>query len=156
MANVAVRNERAGQVPTVRRQWDPWRQMQELMRWDPFTAMTPAWSSEAMTFDPDFDVKETKEAFEFKADVPGMKPEDFDVKMNNNRLTITGKREEEKTDKDETRYVYERSFGSFSRSFTMPEGVDAEKISADLKDGVLNVRVPKMPQAQPRQISVKG
>jgi HSP20 family protein len=157
MANIAVTKENGGQPQAItHREWDPFRAMRELMRWDPFAAM-PAWPAEARdVMNVAFDVKETKDGFVFTADVPGIESKDIDVKLQNNRLTISGKREQEKTDKGDTYYSYERSYGSFTRSFTLPEGVDADKISADLKQGVLIVTLPKKPEVKPKQISVKS
>jgi len=72
------------------------------------------------------------------------------------RLTVSGKREAEREDKDDTYYAYERSFGSFLRTFTLPEGFDADHVYAELKDGVLTIVVPKKPTAQARTIAIKG
>ena len=75
-----------------------------------------------------------------------------------NRLypLLSGKREAEKTDKSDTYYTYERSYGSFTRSFTVPEGVNGDAIHADLKDGVLKINLPKKPEAKPRQVQIKN
>jgi HSP20 family protein len=101
-------------------------------------------------------VKETKDSYVFKADLPGVKEENLDVSLTGNRLTISGQRQEEKKEEGDRHYVYERSFGSFSRSFTLPEGIDVDHVQAELKDGVLNVVVPKKPEVQPKRILVKG
>lgn len=85
------------------------------------------WFGEEPGFSAAFEVKETKEAFIFKADLPGIKAEDLDVVLTQNRLTIRGKREAEKSEKGETFYTFERSYGSFARSFTLPEGVDSKR-----------------------------
>lgn len=159
MAQIAITKGNGGTAaPTpARQEWDPFRTMRELMRWDPFTSAWPAWpagASEMMNVA--FDVKETDEAFVIHADVPGMDVKDIEIKLQNNRLNISGKREQEKTEKSDTYYCYERSHGSFSRSFTLPEGVDGDKVGADLKQGVLTVTLPKKPQAKPKQISVKS
>jgi HSP20 family protein len=136
------------------REWDPFRVMRELMRWDPFAEMTP-FAGEA-AFAPAFDVKETKDAFVFKADLPGIQEKDLEVKLNQNRLSISGKREQEKTEKSDTFYTYERSYGSFARAFTLPEGVDGDNIKAELKEGVLTLTLPKRPELQPKKIAVKA
>lgn len=158
MANIAITKENGGTTTApAPREWDPFRTMRELMRWDPFSGAWPSWPAEAQdVWGVAFDVKETQDAFVFKADVPGMDIKDIEVKLQNNRLSISGKREQEKTDKGDTYYTYERSYGSFARSFTLPEGIDVDKISADLKDGVLTLRLPKKPEAKPKQISVKS
>src|SRR5215472_5448982 len=120
------------------RTWDPLDMMQELMRWDPFREMSRRLGRDDLTgFVPTFDVKETKEAYIFKADLPGVKEGDVELSMTSNRLTISGQRQEEKKDEGDQYYAYERSYGSFSRSFTLPEGVDVDQIRAELKDGVL-------------------
>ena len=156
MANIQVQKEVARPAPLIAREWDPFRTMRELFRWDPFLEMAPFAPAEEMGFDVAFDVKETPDAYVFKADLPGIKNEDLDVKLANNRLTVTGKREAEKREKTETYYTYERSYGNFMRSFTLPEGVEGEKVAADLKDGVLTITLPKKPEAKPRQVDVKS
>jgi HSP20 family protein len=133
---------------------DPW-----LLRWDPFREMIPSWFGQPAaepTFHPAFEVKENKDSFLFKADLPGMKDSDVEVKLAGDRLTISGKREAETEAKDEAFYTYERSFGSFLRTFTLPDGFDAEHVYAELKDGVLTIVVPKKPAAQARSIAIKG
>jgi HSP20 family protein len=135
--------------------WDPSRWFTRMMGWDPFREMTPFSAEERLTtFAPAFEVKETTDAYQFKADVPGIKEADIDVSVTGNRLTITGKRDAEKEDKNDTYYTYERSYGSFTRTFTLPEGVDAAAVRADLKDGVLAISVPKKPEAQAKRIPV--
>lgn len=104
---------------------------------------------------PAFDVKETPEGFVFRADMPGIKTEDLDVKVADNRLTISGKREEEKKGQQDTYYTYERSYGSFTRSFMLPEGVDTDKVHADLKDGVFSLMLPRKPGKAPKQVKVE-
>ena len=138
------------------REWDPFRTMRDILHWDPFGEAAPRWFGDELGFSAAFEVKETKEAFVFKADLPGLKAEDLDVKLTHNRLTISGKREAEKTDQGDTFYTFERSYGAFSRSFTLPEGADAELIDADLRDGVLTVTLPKRTGAQPKQINVRA
>jgi HSP20 family protein len=151
MANITVEKEGAARPQIARQEtWDPFRAMRDLMRLEPFTL-----GSLDRDFAPAFEVKETKDAYEFKADVPGVSAKDLDVKMTNNRLTVSGKREAEKTDKGDTYYTYERSYGSFARSFTIPEGVNADAIRADLNDGVLKISVPKKPEAKPREVQIK-
>jgi HSP20 family protein len=132
---------------------DPFRMMDALLRWDPFPG---DWGgvSQTLDFAPRFDVKETKDAYVINADLPGVKDEELDVSLSGNLLTISGKREEEHREEGESYYAMERSHGSFARSFTMPDGVDAENVSADLKRGVLTLRIPKKPEAQPKRIEI--
>jgi HSP20 family protein len=107
------------------------------------------------TFAPTFEIKETKDAYLFKADVPGIKEHDLEVTVTGNRLTVSGKREAEKEDQGDTFYTYERSYGQFTRAFTLPEGADMERLNADLKDGVLTLTLPKKPEVQAKKIAVK-
>ena len=143
-------------MPAAQRETDPLRW---LLRWDPFREMTPSWftqpSSEA-TFLPAFEVKESKDSFLFKADLPGMKEPDIEVKLAGGRLTVSGKREAEREDKGETFYTYERSYGSFVRSFTLPDEIDGEHVQAELKEGVLTIVVPKKAVAQAKTITIKA
>ena len=125
---------------------------------DPFRQMSPFWPGEEqpVRFTPDFEVRETKEGFEFKADLPGVKEKDLEITMTGNRLTISGKREADMEEKADTYYACERSYGSFTRSFTLPEGTDGENHSrAELKEGVLTLLLPKKLEQQPRRIEVK-
>lgn len=134
------------------RQWDPFERMIELMGLDRLADFASPTREGGGGFIPRFEVKENRDAFIFKCDLPGVREEDIDIDLTGDRLTISGKREEEKRDESDRYYAYERSYGSFSRTFTLPEGVTAENVSADLKDGVLNVVLPKKPEAQPRRI----
>ena len=156
MSNITVRKENGNRPVPMAREWEPARIMRSLLGWDPFREMTPFLPEEAaMGFSPDFEVKETKDGFIFKADVPGIKESDLDVNVAGNRLTVSGKREQEKQEQSETYYTYERSYGSFTRSFTLPEGTAADAVRAELKDGVLTLTLPKTPEAQPKKIQVK-
>lgn len=136
---------------------DPGRWMRELMAWDPFREMAPwfPFTRELQAFTPAFEVKENPDGYSFKADLPGIKESDVEVKLTGNRMTISGKREEEKQDKNDTYYTYERSYGSFQRAFTLPEGADLEHVHAELKDGVLAITVPKKAVVQPKTVAIK-
>jgi len=133
---------------------DPARWFSRMMGFDPFREMMPLLGEERMAFDPAFEVKEMKDGYLFKADLPGVKISDIDVSVTENRIQITGKREAEKEEKGDTFYTYERSYGSFTRAFTLPEGTDSNRIHADLRDGVLTVLVPKKPESQPKKIAI--
>jgi len=136
--------------------FDPFRTMRELMRFDPFAEMGTITNWQSIQFNPDFEVKETREGYQFRADLPGIKEKDLEISMTGNRLTVSGHREAEKRDESDRYYLYERSYGSFSRSFTLPDGVDNTKVAADLKDGVLTMLVPRRPETQPRKINVRS
>jgi HSP20 family protein len=159
MANIIRRN--TGEQSPVLREWSPFRMMDDLLNWDPFRTMAPMLSGrESATggfgFIPSFEVKETKDGYVFKADLPGVKEGDLDISLSSNTLTVSGKRESEEREEGETWYAYERSYGSFTRSFTLPEGANADAASADLREGVLTLTVPKRPEAQPKKIAVKA
>ncbi len=134
-------------------EWNPFEMMRDLMSWEPFREFTRG-APAGVEFVPSFEVKERKDAFLLKADLPGVREDDLDVSLTGNRLTISGKREDEKKEEGERYYTYERSYGTFSRSFTLPEGIDSEHIEADLKEGVLNLTIPKRPEVQPKKISL--
>lgn len=155
MAEMIRRNEVGEQSPVA---WEPFRLMRELMSWDPFAELMPSalFRRGLEGFAPRFDVKETRDAYVFTADLPGVTEDDLDVSLTGNRLTVSGKRESERTNEGERYYAYERSYGSFTRSFTLPEGVDAEHVDATLKNGVLTLSVPKKEAHKPRKISIKG
>jgi HSP20 family protein len=138
------------------RRWDPFEMMQELMGADPFRELSRGIVGESTGFLPSFEVKETKDSFIFKADLPGIKEDDLEISLSGNMLTISGQRQEEKKDEGDRYYAYERSYGSFTRSFTLPDGADPEHVQAELKDGVLTLVVPKKPEVQPKRIAVKG
>jgi HSP20 family protein len=156
MSNIAVRNDNSRIAQTSpSREMDPFRMMRDLLRWDPFKEMAPAWPSEAPgSFNPAFEVKETKNSYLFKADLPGVKEQDIEVTVTGNRLTVSGTRNEEKVDQSDTYYSCECRYGSFSRSYTLPEGADGDHVHADLKGGVLTVAVPKKPEVQTRKVAV--
>jgi HSP20 family protein len=134
---------------------DTWRMLQDLLHWDPFREMSQISGEERpLAFVPQFEVKETPESFVFKADIPGVKDQDLDISLTGNRLTISGKRDAEEVRDDERFFAYERVFGSFSRSFTLPAGTDPDAVQANLEHGVLTLFLPKKPEHQPRKISL--
>lgn len=149
-----IRRRESGET-NLRRAWDPFEVMQELMRWDPFRELSRGTSAD-LSFIPAFEVKEKKDKYVIRADLPGITEEDLDLSVVGRQLTVSGKREEEKRDEDDRVYTYERSYGSFSRSFTLPDGADPDNIDAELKDGVLTITVGKKPGVQPRRIPLLG
>ncbi len=155
MADIQIkRNTPQTSQLTPARGLDPARWFSRVMGFDPFREMMPLIGEERLAFDPAFEVKETKDGFLFRADVPGVKLSDIDVSVTDNRIQISGHREAEKEDKGDSFYTYERSYGSFTRAFTMPDGIDTAKIHADLRDGVLSVLVPKRAESQPKKIPI--
>lgn len=104
---------------------------------------------------PSFDVSEKDKAYIVKADIPGVDPKSLDINMTGNVLTVSGEKKEEHEEKDKRHYLLERSFGSFSRSFTLPTDVNSEGIEANYKDGVLTMKIPKSEQAKQKKIEVR-
>jgi len=106
---------------------------------------------------PAVDVTETDKAYEITAELPGMDEKNVEVKFADGVLTIKGEKQEEKEEKRKDYYLSERNFGSFQRAFQVPDGVDADKIEASFKKGVLTVTLPKSAEAQKaaRKIAVK-
>jgi HSP20 family protein len=136
-------------------EWNPFRAMRDMLRWDPFREMTPMFPElERAGFNPSFDVTETKDGYVFKADVPGVKKEEIEITTTGNRIQITGKREHEQESKTDTVYSYERQYGSFARSFTLPDGADVEHAKSELEDGVLTLVIPKQAAAQAKKIAI--
>jgi len=155
MASLIRRNQ--GEVaPSSASVWDPFRVMRDVFRFDPFRELeaVAGVGGEYGLFAPSFDVKENKEGYVFRADLPGVREEDLEISLTGNHLTISGKREQEKHEQGDTYYASERSYGSFSRAFTLPDGTDGENVKAELKNGVLQVIVPKKPEVQPRRIAI--
>ena len=104
---------------------------------------------------PSVDIIEDEKEWLVKADLPEVKRDDVKVTVENGVLTITGERKFEKEEKNKKYHRVERSYGSFARSFALPENVEAEKVSAAYKDGLLTVTVAKSEKAQPKQIEVR-
>jgi HSP20 family protein len=135
--------------------WEPFQLVRDLVDWVPFRERTPRLFRAAQAFAPPVDVKETRDAYTFKVDVPGIQEQDLSISVNGDRLTLTGKRDAEHVEETETYYRSERSYGSFSRSFRLPQTIDAEQVSAELADGILTLRVPKVEAAQPKRIPIQ-
>ena len=130
---------------------EPFRLMRDFLRWDPLLDYGPGAPT---AFMPSVDVKETPDAYQFKADLPGILEAELEISLEGNRLTVAGKREEEPLKDGERIHLFERSHGTFSRTFTLPEDVEGEKVVAELRNGVLTLMVPKRPEVRPRKINV--
>ncbi len=137
-----------------------------LNRWDPFRESNtirprlsfPVSDWEGVfpktTWNPSVDVFETDNEVVFKAELPGMDAKDIDVKLENNILTLKGERHFEKEAKEENYHRVEREYGSFSRSFALPTAVNGDKVSAEYKDGVLKVVLPKKEEVKAKPIKI--
>jgi len=121
-------------------------------------SLRPDGEKEAMTmaeWSPLVDITEDEKEYLIKAEVPEIKKEDIKLLVQDNVLTISGERKSEKEEKGKKYHRVERTFGSFMRSFTLPEDADGSKVAAEYKDGMLNVRLPKSEKAKPKSIEVK-
>ena len=121
--------------------------------------MEPLWRPElSWTAAPAVEMTESDKAYEVTAELPGMDEKDIEVKVVDGNLMIKGEKQQEKEEKQKDYYLHERRFGSFERRFQVPEGVDADKIEASFKKGVLTVTLPKKLEAQKpaKRIEVKA
>lgn len=142
--------------------WDPFRELEQvsdqLNRMFGRTSSARGDAREMMTaanWVPPVDVLETDRDYIIKAELPEVKKDDVRVTVQDGVLTIFGERRQEQEEKDKRYHRVERSYGSFVRSFTLPEFVDEAKVSAEFKDGVLRLQLPKTEKARPRAIEVK-
>jgi HSP20 family protein len=136
-------------------QRDPFALARELLSWDPFFRVDyPARGAavQQAAFVPTFNVVERQDAFYISADVPGVREDDIDVTVQDNHLVISGSRNAEERKEGDNYYIYERRHGNFSRAFSLPDNADAESVEADMKNGVLEVRVAKRESARPRKV----
>ena len=105
---------------------------------------------------PSVDIYENKDNIVLEAELPGMKPEDVEISIENNVLTIHGERKFEKKDENDNFHRVERSYGSFTRSFTLPPTVQSENANAEFENGVLRLTLAKREEAKPRRIEIKA
>ena len=166
--------EKAASVPSTSQAWGPFlslrREMDRLFNdfgrgfgqfptRSPVFDVEPFWGRE-ITWEaaPAVDIAESEKAYELTAELPGMDEKNIEVKVANGSLIIKGEKQEEKEETKKDYYMRERNFGSFERRFEMPEGVDADKIEASFKKGVLTLTLPKKLEAQKpaKKIEVKA
>jgi HSP20 family protein len=141
--------------------WDPFRELEDVSnRLNRLFSRSPGTrdGGALAVFDwaPTVDIAETAEEYQIKAELPEVKKEDIKVSVENNTLRIEGERKQEKEEKGKKWHRVERSYGSFLRTFTLPENADGTKMSAEYKNGVLNVHLPKASKPAPRTVEVKG
>jgi HSP20 family protein len=146
---LVTKNGRARQRAT-----DPVALMRNIFGFDPFFA-PEARVTRAQVFMPSFEVKEQDDSYVLVADMPGVKEADLDISLHDNVLTISGSRQAEERKEGDTYYLYERQYGSFSRSFSLPEEANTEGIEAKLDNGVLRVTIGKRAESKPRKIGLK-
>lgn len=129
--------------------WEPFREMEDMLR-----RFAPFWATEKptgeVTWAPTADISETEQEYLVKAHLPDVKREDVKVTVGDGVLTLSGERRQQKESKDENDIRVESFYGSFSRSFRLPDNCDPQAISAEMKDGVLKVHIPKTKQSAPQ------
>lgn len=142
--------------------WDPFRELEEvsdrLNRMFARPAPRAANGKETMIvadWTPSVDISETEAEYQIKAEIPDVKKEDVKVTVEDGVLTIQGERKHEKEEKGKKYHRIERSYGSFVRTFSLPDVIEEEKVKAEFKDGVLNLHLPKSEKAKPKAIEVK-
>ena len=129
---------------------DPFALAREMLSWDPLFG-----DRRVSAFAPAFEVKETAEAFIVRADLPGVAEKDLDIAVHQGVLTVSGSRAAEERKEGESYALYERQYGSFTRSFSLPDLADGERIEAKLETGVLTLTIAKKAEAKPRKIAIK-
>jgi HSP20 family protein len=140
-----------------------------LVRWDPAREVDTLQGEVNRLFDtffggsndvrarrwvPAMDLVESDDHLVLRADLPGLDSDDVNIEIKDGVLTVSGERKTEHEEKSEGFYRVERAFGSFSRSLSLPEGIDAEKVSADFDKGVLEVRIPKPEERKPHRVAI--
>lgn len=143
--------------------WNPFKEMEEMeKRLSSFLGHAPVAANgdkkEAITvaeWSPLVDISEDDKEYLIKAEIPEVKKEDIKLSVHDDVLTITGERKYEKEEKNKKYHRVERAYGSFLRSFTLPEDADGSKVGAEYKDGLLKVHLPKSEKAKPKAIEVK-
>jgi HSP20 family protein len=136
--------------------WDPFRELTSLQNEVNrlFTRMGGGDVAERQAWMPSVDVIETPDSIRLKAELAGVGPDDIKLEVDDNVLTLSGERRFEEEVHEDRYYRIERRYGSFTRSIALPQNVEAEKIEASFENGVLEVTVPKVPEAKPKRISV--
>ena len=142
--------------------WNPWKDLEEMEKRLSALWGRPALKSEgdkeAMTvaeWSPLVDISEDEKEYLVKAELPEIKKEDVKLTVQDDVLCISGERKYEKEEKGKKYHRMERAYGSFMRSFTLPEDADGSKVAAEYKDGILKVHLPKSEKAKPKSIEVK-
>jgi len=143
--------------------WTPSKDMERLFEEffeDPFLTglrrRLPMWKrfKEFEGIWPAVDMVDKKDEIVVKAEVPGVEKDDMNISLTENTLTIKGETKKEKETKEEDYYYSERSYGSFARTLTLPEKVQTDQVKANFKNGILEIHLPKSPEAKPKEIKV--
>jgi HSP20 family protein len=132
--------------------WSPFRELDQMLSRYMRDGLSP--SGDHLQWRPTADITETDKEYLIKADLPEVKKEDIEISVDNGVLTLSGERRVEKSTENEKEHRRESFYGSFQRSFALPDDVDQDKITADCKDGVLKVHLPKSEAKKPKSIQV--
>lgn len=140
--------------------YTPTRTLRDLQRevddiFDRFFDRGSSNQGSSAVWSPRTDLLETDNSYRIRLDLPGMTKEDITINLQNNTLTVRGERKSERTDEEEDYVRVERAFGTFHRTFTLPDAVDDQNIEAGYKDGVLTIDVPKTEESTRRQIEIQ-
>jgi HSP20 family protein len=157
MANTTERGEsrELQQRAAGRPYWDPFGILSGFVEWwAPLGGLRPAWP--AHTFVPAFEGRDTKDAYVLEADLPGIQENELEMSVSGTQLSVSGKRESERREEKGRYFCAERAYGSFARTFTLPDDAELDHVNAEFRDGVLRVEIPKRQEAQPRRISLTG
>jgi HSP20 family protein len=142
--------------------WEPLRELGSLQNEmnrlfnTVFDTPSPSNAGTLRRWMPAMDLVESGDHFVLRADLPGMSEEDVKIEFEDGTLTVSGERKAEHEEKEEGYYRVERAFGSFSRTLTLPTGIDADAVSASFDRGVLEIRIPKPEESKPRRIEIGG
>ena len=116
-----------------------------------------AFTRDGQSWTPAVDIKETENELTVELELPGLKPENVEITAENGLLTIRGEKRSERKEKEQSRYhLVERTYGSFMRTFQLPQGIDEEQIAAEYDNGILSLRIPKAALPQPRRIQLNS
>lgn len=139
--------------------WNPWQEIEDVFdRYTKALDLPRTRGQEVLAtgdWAPRVDIAETDKEFVIKAEIPEVKKEDVKVNVDNGTLTIRGERKQEKEEKGKRFHRVERHYGSFTRSFSLPDNVDESNIKASFKDGMLNITIQKTEEMKPKAIEVK-
>lgn len=155
--NVHVRFITKGEIIMNMTRWNPFKEMEDFFNTQRSLAQRPSYEGMVTAdWSPSVDITEDKEAFLIKAELPEVKKEDIKVSVDKGVLTLSGERKTE--EKDEKKHRIERFYGSFTRSFALPDNVDVNNINAEYKEGMLYLNLLKTAEAKPRslEIDIKG
>ena len=140
--------------------WEPFRDLLTTQREfdrlfkEAFSPMSGETEVSTRSWAPPVDIYETEDAIVLKAELPGIDPKDVEVRVEDNTLYLKGERNYEKEVNEQNYHRIERSYGSFARSFTLPNSINAEKVKAEYKDGLLTLTMPKREEAKPKTIKI--